>query len=311
MNIVLSAIKLRKEYPGKPPLTAVDDISFNLGEGEILGLLGPNGSGKTTTIQMLLGTLTMSSGSISYFGKEFPLHRSEVLQKVSFASTYTSLPWMLTPQENLEAFGYLYGLNSKESRENYIPLLERFGIADKIHTRVAALSAGQVTRLMVVKAFFINPKIVLLDEPTASLDPDIAQDICSFLIEQRNQKGTSILFTSHKMQEVMEVCDRAIFLKLGKIIADDVPEKLAKSVSTFHIKLIVVDGLKRTIAIAESSKHIYSVDHRSIEIMLDEDKIPPFLHALSEAKVVYSSIKIEEPSLEDFFLQIAKKSHES
>ncbi|MFA6915826.1 MAG: ABC transporter ATP-binding protein [Parachlamydiales bacterium] len=310
MNAVLSAKNLRKIYPGTPPLVAVEDVSFDLKEGEILGLLGPNGSGKTTTIQMLLGTLTMSSGSISYFGKEFPLHRSEVLEKVSFASTYTSLPWMLTVEENLEVFGYLYGLDSKASKISYDPLLERFGIADKTKTRVAALSAGQVTRLMIVKAFFMNPRVVLLDEPTASLDPDIAQDICSFLLEQRSQKGTSILFTSHKMQEVMEVCDRAIFLKLGNIIADDVPEKLAKSVSTYHLSLIIVDGLKRTIAIAENNQHMYSVDHRSIEVMLDEEKIPPFLHSLSEAKVVYSSIKIEEPSLEDFFLKIAKKSHE-
>lgn len=309
MNAPLTVKKLRKDYPGRPPVVAVDDISFELKEGEILGLLGPNGSGKTTTIQMLLGTLTMTDGSISYFGKEFPLYRSEALQQVSFASTYTSLPWMLTVEENLLTFGYLYGLTDKESRSNFEPLLERFGIADKQHTRVTALSAGQVTRLMIVKAFFTNPKIVLLDEPTASLDPDIAQDICSFLVERRDESGMSILFTSHKMQEVMEICDRTIFLKLGKIIADDVPAKLAKSVSNYHLKLIVVDGLKRTINIAEQSNHFYSIDHRSIEIMLDEGMIPPFLHALSEAKVVYSNIRIEEPSLDNFFLQIAKTSH--
>lgn len=307
MKHVLSASNLKKIYPGKVPFTAIDGISFDLKEGEILGLLGPNGSGKTTTIQMLLGTLTCTSGSIRYFGKDFFLHRSELLQHISFASTYTSLPWILTIKENLEVFGCLYGLSRKESVKKFDPLLERFGILEKKNHRVASLSAGQVTRLMLVKAFFIEPKIVLLDEPTASLDPDISRDICSFLLEQREKKGLSILFSSHKMEEVMEICDRTIFLKNGKIIADDRPGNLAKSVSSFRVRLVIVDGLKRTISIATEQQHKYTIDHRSIEILMDEDKIPLFLHALSQASVVYANIKIEEPSLEDFFLQISKK----
>lgn len=308
MSVVLSVNKLKKIYTAKPPVVAVDEISFHLSEGEILGLLGPNGSGKTTTIQMLLGTLSSTSGSISYFGKDFSLHRSDILQNVSFASTYTSLPWILTVTENLEVFGCLYGLTRKESARSFDPLLERFGIMNKKYHRVSSLSAGQVTRLMLVKAFFIKPKIVLLDEPTASLDPDIANDICSFLMEQRDKQRLSILFTSHKMEEVMEICDRTIFLKEGKIIADDTPENLAKSVSGFRIKLIITDGLKRTIAIANSSGLTYTVDHRLIEIMIEENKIPSFLNSLSISAVSYANIKIEEPSLEDFFLQTIKKT---
>lgn len=308
MPIVLSADKLKKIYHGKPPVAAVDGISFHLNEGEILGLLGPNGSGKTTTIQMLLGTLSSTSGSIRYFEKDFSLHRSEILQYVSFASTYTSLPWILTVAENLEVFGCLYGLSRKESVRCFDPLLERFGILDKKYHRVSTLSAGQVTRLMLVKAFFIKPKIVLLDEPTASLDPDIANDICSFLTEQRDQQGLSILFTSHKMEEVMKICDRAIFLKEGHIIADDSPERLAKSVSSFRVSLVITDGLKRTIAIANEKGFKYNLDHRLMEILIDEEKIPGFLDSLSKSSVNYANIKIEEPSLEDFFLQIAKKT---
>ena len=172
---------------------------------------------------MLLGTLAKSSGSVFYFDKEFEKNRSTILQHVSFASTYTSLPWILTIAENLQVYGQLYGLSKKESVERYEPLLKRFGILEKLHQRVSSLSAGQVTRLMIVKAFFVDPKIVLLDEPTASLDPDIASDICSFLLEQKQQHNVSILFCSHKMEEVMEICDRAIFLKEGKMIADDTP----------------------------------------------------------------------------------------
>jgi ABC-2 type transport system ATP-binding protein len=307
MPNILSARQLKKAYSGKNPVVAVDSISFDLKRGEILGLLGPNGSGKTTTIQMLLGTLAITSGTITYFGKDFAKNRSEILQKVSFASTYTSLPWLLTLEENLEVFGCLYGFSRKESAKKFDPLLERFGILEKKHHRVSSLSAGQVTRLMLVKAFFIQPEIVLLDEPTASLDPDIAGDICSFLLEQRDTKGVSILFSSHKMEEVMEICDRTIFLKQGKIIADEVPEKLAKSVSSFRIKLVIVDGLKRTMAIADRFNLRYTVDHRLIEILIEEEKIPEFLNELSQTKVSYTNIKIEEPSLEDFFLQISKK----
>lgn len=307
MSYALSVHHLKKVYPGKIPFTAIDDISFDLKKGEILGLLGPNGSGKTTTIQMLLGTLSNTSGKILYFGKDFSLHRSEILQNVSFASTYTSLPWILTLKENLEVFGCLYGLTRKESAKRFDPLLERFGILDKKNHRVASLSAGQVTRLILVKAFFTDPKVVLLDEPTASLDPDIAGEICSFILEQRDKKGLSILFSSHKMNEVMEICDRAIFLKEGKIIANDLPKNLAKSVSAFRIRLVIADGLKRTTAVAKEQGFQFTIDHRSVEISMDEDRIPPFLHAISQAGVTYVNIKIEEPSLEDFFLQIAKK----
>jgi ABC-2 type transport system ATP-binding protein len=310
MSIILSTHLLKKVYPSSPPSLAVDEISFHMNEGEILGLLGPNGSGKTTTIQMLLGTLASTSGSIFYFGKDFYLHRSEILQKVTFASTYTSLPWLLTVAENLQVFGLLYGLNKEESNRAFDPLLERFGIMDKKRLRVSSLSAGQVTRLMIVKAFFTHPQIVLLDEPTASLDPDIANDICSFLIEQRDKAGVSILFTSHKMEEVMKICDRTIFLKGGKIIADDTPQNLAKKVSTFRIALVIADGMKRTTALAVERGLRYRQDHRQIEIWIEGEKIPSFLDSLCKSSISYSNITIEEPSLEDFFLQIVKSSHE-
>ncbi len=303
---ILKVQSLKKVYPSKAPFLAVDSISFSLSKGEILGLLGPNGSGKTTTIQMLLGTLTATYGSIEYFGKNFFTHRSEILQHVTFASTYTSLPWLLSLAENLTFYGYLYGYTKAESEKLFDPLLERFGILDKRGERVSSLSAGQVTRLMLVKAFFVKPKVVLLDEPTASLDPDIAQDVCKFILEQQEKHGVSVLFSSHKMQEVMEICDRTIFLKNGKIIADDLPQTLARSVSTFRLRLIITDGLKRTTKIAEIANLPYTVDHRSIEISIEEENIPHFLQKLIEEKVSFANIKIEEPSLEDFFLQIAK-----
>ncbi|MCC6127802.1 MAG: ABC transporter ATP-binding protein, partial [Chlamydiae bacterium] len=274
--------------------------------GEILGLLGPNGSGKTTTIQMLLGTLASSYGQIFYFGKDFAKHRSEVLQDISFASTYTSLPYTLTIAENLRCFGRFYGISDVDSRID--PLLDRFGILDKKYVLVSSLSAGQITRLVLVKAFFTKPKIVLLDEPTASLDPDVSSDVCKFLLEQRESRGLSILFTSHKMKEVADLCDRVIFLKNGKIFADDLPENLAKSVSGHRLRLTISDGMKRTIALAVQRSAPYKVEHRSIELSLDEKEIPSFLQSLMQQGGSYISIQIQEPSLEDYFLQIAENT---
>jgi ABC-2 type transport system ATP-binding protein len=300
----LEVKKLRKIYPGKPPFVAVDEISFELGAGEILGLLGPNGAGKTTTIQMLLGMLSYTSGEIIYFGKDFKRHRSEILGNVVFASTYVSLPWKLTIEQNLEVFGRLYGLSWKEIKARMDPLLERFGIAEKKKTQVGQLSAGQITRLMLVKAFIPKPKIVLLDEPTASLDPDVSHEVCRFLLEAREKEGVSILFTSHKMEEVAELCDRVLFLQRGHIIANDLPQNLARSVSPSKLQLIVSDGMKRTAHLAEQMGFTYTIDHRMIEVHLITTKIPEFLTALSRADIVYTGIKIIEPTLEDYFLKM-------
>lgn len=305
---ILSVRDLRKIYPGKKSFVAVGGISFDLEEGEILGLLGPNGAGKTTTIQMLLSTLKPSSGSIVYFGKDFYAHRSEILEHVVFASTYVSLPWMLTVEQNLNVFGKLYGISLREIANRVDPLLDSFGILDKKKSLVSRLSAGQVTRLMLVKAFMVRPKIVLLDEPTASLDPDIAHEVCQFVVRQRDLHGVSILYTSHNMAEVAEVCDRVLFLQNGRIIANDLPDNLARSVSTSRLQLLVGDGLKRTINIAENLSLPYAVEHRSIEMKLDEAQIAKLLTALAEAKVSYTNINIFQPTLEDYFLQVVENS---
>jgi ABC-2 type transport system ATP-binding protein len=160
---------------------------------------------------------------------------------------------------------------------------------------------------MLVKAFMIRPRIALLDEPTASLDPDIAQDVIDFVLEQRKTFGTSILYTSHNMAEVGEVCDRILFLQQGKIVADDLPRNLAKSVSSSRVQLQVGDGMKRTAAIAERLKMAYKIEHRTIELQLDESQIATLLSALAEAGVVYTNINIMQPTLEDYFLHMVKK----
>lgn len=305
-STVLKVRDLKKVFRGKRPFEAVKGISFDMQHKEILGLLGANGAGKTTTIQMLLSTLKPTSGSIVYFGKDFFAHRSATLKQVSFASTYVSLPWKLTIEQNLKVFGRLYEMSNEEIRYADV-LLDRFGILHKKQIPLAKLSAGQVTRLMLVKAFMTKPKIALLDEPTASLDPDMAKDVLQFVLEQRDNHGVSILYTSHNMAEVGEVCDRVLFMQNGKIIADDIPERLAQSVGICKVTLQVGDGMKRTLAIAKALNLNCKSEHRSIEFELDEEQIAILLSVLAQAGVIYTHIDIRQPTLEDYFIRIAEQ----
>jgi ABC-2 type transport system ATP-binding protein len=311
MSPAISVDQLQKIYPpekrGGVPFTAVDKISFTLQEGEILGLLGPNGAGKSTTISMLLGTLSPTSGTVMYGDLEFTKHRSEILKSVTFASTYIKMPWRLSVMENLTVYGLLYGLSRADFNSRVKKLLQFFGVWSQRDKTMNQLSAGQTTRVMLAKAFIPYPKIVLLDEPTASLDPDAAHEVREFVLSQQKEYGTSILYTSHNMDEVTEVCDRVVFLRHGKIIATDTPERLASSVSVAHVRLQVKDGLKRTERFAHERQLLATIDGRAIEIAMEEQHIAAFLQQLAGAGIEYTQISIAKPSLEDYFLSQAGK----
>ncbi|MGH7231717.1 MAG: ABC transporter ATP-binding protein [Nitrospiraceae bacterium] len=206
--------------------TAVDGISFDIREGEILGLLGPNGAGKTTTIQMLLGLVTPTTGSIHMFGLDLATHRETVLSQVNFSSTYISMPYALTVQENLQIIAKLYGMTDISRRiDDVVKKLEMEEFRTKITRK---LSSGQMTRLALAKAILTEPKVLFLDEPTASLDPDIAHKIRGLLKEIRRSNGLSVLYTSHNMKEMEEMSDRIIFLQRGKIVAEGTAQKIVE-----------------------------------------------------------------------------------
>ena len=218
---VLSVTKLRKQFG---EFTAVQDISFSMKPGEILGLLGPNGAGKTTTMQMLLGLITPTAGSIQMFGMDLASHREQILQQVNFSSTYISMPLALTVEENLWVVARLYGLTDIQRRVDDI--VKKFEMDDIRRKVTRKLSSGQMTRLTLAKAFLTEPKILFLDEPTASLDPDIAYKIRALLKEERRASGLSILYTSHNMREMEEMSDRIIFLQRGKIVAEGTAQEI-------------------------------------------------------------------------------------
>ncbi len=197
---------------------AVDDISFEMQPGEILGVLGPNGAGKTTTIHMLLGLITPTAGSIRMFGMDLATHRETILRDVNFSSTYISMPFSLTVEENLKVIARLYSLSNIPSKIDAI--IEQLDMQEIRKKLTRKLSSGQMSRLTLAKAMMTEPKVLLLDEPTASLDPDITNKIKSVLKEYRESKNLSILYTSHNMREMEEMSDRIIFLQRGKIVAE-------------------------------------------------------------------------------------------
>jgi ABC-2 type transport system ATP-binding protein len=286
---------------------AVDNISFTLKEGEILGLLGPNGAGKTTTIQMLLGVLTPTSGKINYFGKNFANHREEILNKVNFSTTYTNLPWNLTIKENLHFISYLYDISDRKKAVEGI--IEIFRLKELENMEMSELSAGQLTRVNLAKAFINDPDVLLLDEPTASLDPEIAQYIRSFILSKRQVKKLSIIFTSHNMSEVEEVCDRILFINNGKIVANDTPENLMKSMDLAHLKL-TIDKKDEKILFDYAKKINRGVtfENREYRVDLKEEELPGLLADLYKKKIFIYEISIEKPDLEDYFMKIASEN---
>jgi len=205
-------------------LMAVDNISFEIYPGEILGILGPNGAGKTTTLQMLLGLTTPTSGEIKVFGLDLRHNRERILQAVNFSSSYVSLPYSLTVRENLTVFAKLYGI--KNHRERILKLLRTFEIDDICDRVVRGLSSGQIARVSLAKALLNEPKVLFLDEPMANLDPNIADKTRRLLKGIKEEKGLSILYTSHNMKEMEEMSDRIIFLDKGRIFAAGRPEDI-------------------------------------------------------------------------------------
>lgn len=307
-DIVLQVKNLSKTFPNQQH-AAVKDLSFSLRRGEILGLLGPNGAGKTTTIQMLLGTLKPSAGSIFYFDQNFFEHRSTSLQQIGFASTYSLLPEHLSVEENLKVYGLMQGLSGRTIAMRIEYYLDRFRLTEKRAFQFGALSAGQRTRVLLAKAFLHNPAIVLLDEPTAALDPDVAEQIRSFILEEQKQRGLSVLFTSHNMHEVSYMCNRVIVLKGGMLIADDSPKNLASAVSTCRVHLTMQTDFKPITRFAQQANYTFSIHEDIFSIVVDEHNIASLLSNIATQGISYTHISIDKPTLDDYFIHIAQSSH--
>lgn len=302
-NAVLEVRNLVKNY-GK--FRAVDDISFTVPKGKAVGLLGPNGAGKTTTIQTLLGITLANGGTITYFGKDFSTNRQWCLQRINFTSSFNTLQGRISVWENLLVFAYLYSV--KNPKEKIHSLIKYFEIEDLLPKRFVSLSAGQKTRVNIVKSLLNDPELILMDEPTAALDPDIADKTLSFIEKLKSSREVSLLYTSHDMNEVTRICDEVIFVDHGKIVAQDTPLGLTKRIGTADLQL-TFDADRKLVEefLKDEKEHFSFINRYTVVIYADEKRIPKLIFKLSKAGVWITDIEVKKPTLEDVFLQIARK----
>ena len=300
---VLEVENLVKTYGS---FRAVDGISFVVPRGKVVGFLGPNGAGKTTTIQMLLGVMLTNAGTIRYFGKDFAAHRLECLQRINFTSAFNTLLGRITVRENLIVFADLYQVEG--SREKIQELLKYFEITDLSNVLYKDLSSGQKTRVNLVKSLLNDPEIILMDEPTASLDPDIADKTLQLIEDLRRERNLSILYTSHNMNEITRICDEVIFLDHGRIVAQDTPSNLTKRISAARLQLTISEEVRQLEDYLKGEGLQYSFpDTHVVVVSTEESLIPKVLFGISNAGVWITDIEITKPTLEDVFLQIARK----
>ena len=239
-NITLRIRDLTKRFDD---FTAVDGLNLTIRKGEILGLLGVNGAGKTTAINMILGLVEPTEGSVKIFGKDLAKHRVEILRHANFSSSYTSLPSNLRVWQNMKVFSKLYGV--KDGRRKSEELLKLFEVEHLMDRVTGQLSAGESTRVNLCKALLNAPDLLMLDEPTASLDPDIADKVRRVITMVSRERKMSVLYTSHNMRDVEEVCGRVIFMHRGKVLTEGTPAEMVerfKEKSLEHVFIRVARG---------------------------------------------------------------------
>ncbi len=205
-------------------LVAVDGLNLDVRAGEVIGLLGVNGAGKTTVMNMILGLTIPNEGTISVFGRDLQKHRIEILKRTNFCTTYANLPSNLKVWQNLRVFAGLYGVRNPGDKID--ELLELLGISPLRESSTGRLSAGEGTRVNLATALLNAPELLLLDEPTASLDPDIADKVRKLVRRLQRERSPAILYTSHNMRDIEEVCDRILFLHEGRILAEGTAEEI-------------------------------------------------------------------------------------
>ena len=245
-SAVLAAEGLRKAYGG---VVAVEEVSFRVARGEIVGLLGPNGAGKTTTIDMVLGVLAPDAGRILVEGLDLATHRSAAHEQMNFAAVYSPLPGNLTVAQNLKVFGRLYGVPRLGPRID--ELLVQYDLVRFRDVKSGVLSSGEQTRLSLAKAMLNRPQLLLLDEPTASLDPATARDMRERIRTFASQGSGGVLWTSHNMYEVVEVCDRVLFLSHGRILLEGDPRTLPGEHGKANLEELFITVAREPLSLAQ------------------------------------------------------------
>ena len=240
MKNSIEVINLSKSYKTKK---AVNNISFKIDENEIVGLLGPNGCGKTTTIGMILGLLKPTSGQVLINGKDIENNKISILHKMNFISPYIELPKKLTVNQNLIVYGKLYNIKNLNERINF--LSEKLRLGDLVNKITGELSSGQKNRVSLAKALINDPTVLLLDEPTAALDPETADFIRTFLEKYKEEKKISVLLASHNMDEVKRLCNSVMMMKDGNIVDSGTPEDLIKKYGQKNLEEVFLEIVRK------------------------------------------------------------------
>lgn len=244
---ILSVESVRKVY-GR--LTAVEEVSFRVARGEIVGLLGPNGAGKTTLIDMVLGVLEATAGAIRIGGLDVRTHRSRAVERTSFAAAYAPLPGNLTVRQNLRVFGLMYGVRDLSARID--ALIGQLDLGALRDAKVGVLSSGEQTRVSLAKALLNDPQLLLLDEPTASLDPASAREVRARIRGFAADGSRGVLWTSHNMHEVEEVCDRVLFLSRGRILLEGDPRALPREHGKASLEELFITVAREPLTLGEA-----------------------------------------------------------
>ncbi len=240
MKNSIEVINLSKSYKTKK---AVNNINFKINENEIVGLLGPNGCGKTTTIGMILGLLKPTSGQVLINGKNIENNKISILHKMNFISPYIELPKKLTVNQNLIVYGKLYNIQNLNERINF--LSEKLRLGDLLDKITGELSSGQKNRVSLAKALINDPTVLLLDEPTAALDPETADFIRTFLEKYKEEKKISVLLASHNMDEVKRLCNSVMMMKDGTIVDSGTPEDLIKKYGQKNLEEVFLEIVRK------------------------------------------------------------------
>ncbi len=232
----ISIVGLTKRFGD---VTAIDSLTFSVARGSTTALLGGNGAGKTTTLSIILGLLLPTAGTVTVLGEDMAHHRFRVLGRMNFSSPYIDLPKRLSAAENLTVYGHLYGLS--RVRERVAELASDLDMGAFLHRPLGSLSSGQATRVALAKALLNEPELLLLDEPTASLDPDTGDWVRGYLERYRQRVGTTILLASHNMGEVERLCDRVLMMRAGAIVDDGAPTDLLRRYGRENLEEVFLD----------------------------------------------------------------------
>lgn len=303
---VYDLVKTFKEK-GKE-IVAVDGISFKVKKGEMFGLLGPNGAGKSTTINILTGLLEKDSGTVKILGFEPEKNWEFVKNNSNVATAYSWLSDVLTIKQNLRVYAKLYGIKNHEQKIN--ELLELFELKNVADRKIIRLSSGENTRAVLCKGLINNPKVLFLDECTVGLDPDIADKTRDIIKNYQKENDATILFTSHYMYEVEELCDRIAFMSNGKIISIDTSSNLKKLIKKHTVEIAVKKDIKPLMEFlkTEGVEIIFAKDNSVLfEVTTEHDKMYKVISKIFHKGFMLSNLHVKGPTLDDVFIKIARQ----